>query len=467
MSGRGVQPSSRLPGAHGRLGSARGDDEWQDHAPNSARSFSLAKPPRGQSPASSRYAGGVAQGGVLGAIGGGAVQFGGVAHVRQMQPPRKFASPPRLDVHEEGSSRVRGGLIAARAQAALLDSLDLDSPAHRNNAKAEACRHFGDDNASRMQLRQSQSVVESLDLNADDSAGHLKGLIRADQWLKRAVDTALGANAQPPTRRVNDSKPTTMHSHNMRPVPPSSAQGGRQMQGGVAVQFGQAAASTREVSRAATGRPPVSGQCVLRKSAELLQKHSGDTWQLLQQYRNHPAAEQGGRRQPERAASSNSGQQQQQQQQRTQFQDIDEQIQEVEDEEALLMASLARLDSKLAGPADSAAAYLAAAEYKDKQQQRCDTEVAREREARAAPLAVKKLPPAPALNHWNRNEDLQQFNMQKARDQGGGGGGAWDGSSNWGTAQSGRRPGAIQRVERVTPALGAAAKDRRTMLKNK
>ena len=38
---------------------------------------------------------------------------------------------------------MRGGLAAAREQAALLDSLDLDSPAHRHNAKAEAMARNG------------------------------------------------------------------------------------------------------------------------------------------------------------------------------------------------------------------------------------------------------------------------------------------------------------------------------------
>ena len=129
------------------------------------------------------------------------MQFGGVAHTRQVEVARREWASPTLKAHSEGPSRVRGGLAQAREKAALLDSLDLDSPAHRNNAKAEACRHLGEEHVDDARLRQSNSVVESLDLDAQGAAGHLSGLIRADQWLTRAVDTALGTlgpRARPP-----------------------------------------------------------------------------------------------------------------------------------------------------------------------------------------------------------------------------------------------------------------------------
>jgi hypothetical protein len=154
------------------------------------------------------------------------------------------------------------------------------------------------------------------------------------------------------------------------------------------------------------------------------------------------------------------------------MQAIDEQMSAADEEEARLMASLANLDRELglAKAADPAAAYVAASEYREQQHLRVEEEEARRRQARAAPLAIKKLPPAPALQHWNRVEDLQQFNMQNAREQAafvGGGELNWSAASNWGTAQSGRRAVGIERVVRVTPALGAAARDRRTLLKNK
>jgi hypothetical protein len=374
---------------------------------------------------------------------------------------------------------VRGGLAQAREKAALLDSLDLDSPAHRNNAKAEACRHLGEEHVDDARLRQSNSVVESLDLDAQGAAGHLSGLIRADQWLKRAVDTALGTlgpRARPP-----------QHSRQMESMPPVSNLGrpsgvaavskpAHEVRGG-GVQFAQA--QTRRAARPVADRPFVSGKSVLRKSAELLKKQSADTRELLQQFRgNPPPATAGGNHGLQGCAQTNVNLRESDRPFRPQqhgpargqvehMHAIEEHIKEVEDEEALLMQSLARLDCKLAGAPDSAAAYLAAAEYKDKEQQRHDMEVARQRNARAAPLTVTKLPPAPALDHWNRTQDLQQFQMFNARDQAGSAGGQWEASSNWGTAQSGRRPGAIQKVERVAPAVGAGARDRRTLLKNK
>jgi hypothetical protein len=418
---------------------------------------------------------------------------------------------------------VRSGLAAARAQAALLDSLDLDSPAHRNNAKAEACRHYAEEVGERegddAKLRASSSVVESLDLhadlNAEAGAGSLGGLMRADQWLKRAINAALGANGQPLQPRRSPHRPplqqlqqavthththTAPHTHthaqhNKPPAPPNNAQlGGKSTQardGGVGLglglglggvggssacgrdmsygdsrQGGEGAGKLlRGVVGAPGGRQPAAAAAsVLRKSAELLKKHSADTRQLLQQYRAHP----------QHQHQQQQQQQQQQHQHARSMQAIDEQMSAADEEEARLMASLANLDRELglAKAADPAAAYVAASEYREQQHLRVEEEEARRRQARAAPLAIKKLPPAPALQHWNRVEDLQQFNMQNAREQaafGGGGELNWERrvESNWGTAQSGRRAGGIERVVRVTPALGAAARDRRTLLKNK
>ena len=95
-------------------------------------------------------------------------------------------------------------------------------------------------------------------------------------------------------------------------------------------------------------------------------------------------------------------------------------LQGVEEEEARLLASLERLDSvidsKLADAADPAAAFVLAAEYRAQQQQRLDDEAARHAHQRGgARVAPRMLPPAPALDHWNRTEDLQYFNMQAAR----------------------------------------------------
>ena len=496
VSGR-ARPSPRPTGAFGNAmpngrgeyaGAGREARADSRDAPGGEGGVASARPPRINSAASSRYGAPVGPGGRVGAAGGGGgVQFGGVAHTRQVQAPLRGWAAPTLDVHSEGPSRVRGGLAQAREKAALLDSLDLDSPAHRNNAKAEACRHLGDDNTyvDDAQLRQSNSVVESLDLDAQGGGGHLTGLIRADQWLKRAVDSALGTlapHAKPPQHPCPHQMPPASRGSNFsgRPTDAAAGVGGRQAakEGPGGVQFAQA--HTRKVARpVAAGRPPVSSKSVLRRSAELLKKQSGDTRQLLEQFRNKEPSEGAGcdglegrghrrpyedrpLRQPQAHSPARS--------QAEEMHAIQEHIQEVEDEEALLMASLARLDSKLAGAPDPAAAYLAAAEYKDKKQQRHDIEVARQRDARAAPLAVKKLPPAPALDHWNRTEDIQQFQMFNARDNaafGGGGGGPWEASSNWGTAQSGRRPGAIQKVERIAPSMGAGARDRRALLKNK
>ena len=167
-------------------------------------------------------------------------------------------------------------------------------------------------------------------------------------------------------------------------------------------------------------------------------------------------------------------------------------LQGVEEEEARLLASLERLDSvidsKLADAADPAAAFVLAAEYRAQQQQRLDDEAARHAHQRGgARVAPRMLPPAPALDHWNRTEDLQYFNMQAARAdasrghqrlpggpahwgaEAGGGGGQWydRGAGPWGTVRSGRRPGGVQRVDKPEPAMGAAARDRRTLLRNK
>ena len=160
-------------------------------------------------------------------------------------------------------------------------------------------------------------------------------------------------------------------------------------------------------------------------------------------------------------------------------------LQGVEEEEARLLASLERLDSvidaKLAEAADPAAAFVLAAEYRAQQQQRLDHEAAAHAHQRGARVAPRMLPPAPALDHWNRTEDLQYFNMQAARglpghgQQGlpggaaGGGGDPWcdKGAGPWGAARNGRRPGGVQRVEKPEPAMGAAARDRRALLKNK
>ena len=491
ISGR-ARPSPRAKGTSGHAAANDyGEHGWQEarpdarHAPGCERGgagggVASAKPPRGNSGASSRYTAPAGQGAMQGAAGGGSgVQFGGVAHTRQVEVARREWASPTLKAHSEGPSRVRGGLAQAREKAALLDSLDLDSPAHRNNAKAEACRHLGEEHVDDARLRQSNSVVESLDLDAQGAAGHLSGLIRADQWLKRAVDTALGTlgpRARPP-----------QHSRQMESMPPVSNLGrpsgvaavskpAHEVRGG-GVQFAQA--QTRRAARPVADRPFVSGKSVLRKSAELLKKQSADTRELLQQFRgNPPPATAGGNHGLQGCAQTNVNLRESDRPFRPQqhgpargqvehMHAIEEHIKEVEDEEALLMQSLARLDCKLAGAPDSAAAYLAAAEYKDKEQQRHDMEVARQRNARAAPLTVTKLPPAPALDHWNRTQDLQQFQMFNARDQAGSAGGQWEASSNWGTAQSGRRPGAIQKVERVAPAVGAGARDRRTLLKNK
>ena len=510
-SARGYLSSRpQLSGTNGTrpAGCADRDDQGDTRG---ARAFSLAKPPRGGA-ASSRY-------GVTPEArrqGSGNVpeiaQAGAFGQTNKMDSDQQFALSPRQEGQAEGPSRVRGGLAAARAHAALLDSLDLDSPAHRNNAKAEAYhryRHLGEDDGGVGQLRQSRSLVESLDLDHDDGGGNLKGLIRADQWLKRAVDTALGANAdQLRQGSLGDNEGGRQHLHpsystssaaHVAGQAQAGSRGGRKlgkpgdrdMQHG-GIQFGPATVSTRQISRPAPlpkGRPPSSSRSVLRKSAELLKKQSQDTRKLLQQYRTESSGIGAGTSQtsaredrllPLRSATNRAHTHEAWQQgeapsglQQQGMHAIEEQIHEVDDEEAQLMASLARLDCKLAEAADPAAAYLQAAEYKDKQQKRHEQELLQaqqDRDARRPPLAVRKLPPAPALDHWNRTEDLQQFSMQNARDRavgGGGGSDTWDSSSKWGTAQSHRRPGAIQRVERVPPAMGAHAKDRRTRLKNK
>ena len=148
---------------------------------------------------------------------------------------------------------------------------------------------------------------------------------------------------------------------------------------------------------------------MLRKSAELLKKQSNDTRQLLQQYRHNSggkgtatpqdAVREGWQRQqpPVGAstgahASPQAGEGAVQRRQAQGMHAIEEQIHEVDDEEALLMASLARLDCKLAEAADPAAAYLQAAEYKETQQKRHDMQAQKAREARRAPVAIRKLP---------------------------------------------------------------------------
>jgi len=494
-SGRGhISSRFQAPPGGSRPGgfAGREDGEW-DCA--SAKGIPLAKPPRSGA-ASLRYGASAVSGRQDKDAQG--TQPGTGGHTSQTDPPQQAFGSPRLQhATTEGPSRVRGGLAAARAHAALLDSLDLDSPAHRTNAKAEACRHLGEDNVDDMQLRQSLSVVESLDLDQDVGGGHLKGLIRADQWLKRAVDTALGANAYQPRRCPSAGKPRGAQQLCCEQGVPGGAPGGKQAptggtganklakrdMSGDGVEFGPATVGTRQISRVPLGRPPASSQSVLRKSAELLKKQSNDTRQLLQQYRqnsggqgvgNPQGAVREGRQQPPSGAStgahasSRAGESALQLRQQQSMHAIEEHIHEVDDEEALLMASLARLDCKLAEAADPAAAYLQAAEYKETQQKRHDLQAQRVREARSAPVAIRKLPPAPALDHWNRTEDLQQSRQQQARDQAAFGCGedAWNSSSaHWGTCQ--RRPGALQKVERVTPAMGVAAKDRRALLKNK
>ena len=108
------------------------------------------------------------------------------------------------------------------------------------------------------------------------------------------------------------------------------------------MQFAQA--HTRKVARpVAAGRPPVSSKSVLRRSAELLKKQSGDTRQLLEQFRNKEPSEGAGcdglagrghrrpyedrpLRQPQAHSPARS--------QAEEMHAIQEHIQEVEDEEA-------------------------------------------------------------------------------------------------------------------------------------
>jgi len=273
---------------------------------------------------------------------------------------------------------VREGLMRVREQADLMDSLDLDSPAHRRAWKAGAAGKEHMRGSPRVQLPH-ESLTESLDLSG---SGPLSGMQKAQDWLHTAVKSALQdvpSNARPISGAVGRA------AHGSSP-PLHRPQ-----------QLQQPSASRPMRSQARSGRE-------LRPAMMWTKEKAGQ-----------PTRQEAWGSDPHEAS-------------------------EVDEEEALLLKSLARLDARLlsAHQIDPAAAYVAACDFVERAKENREVEPV----AHFAGAVVRAKP----LDHWNRHDMISMGNGEDHE-------GVWGGS-----CAAGQDKG----LRKIGSAPHAVARDRRT-----
>jgi hypothetical protein len=308
--------------------------------------------------------------GAKGSERGVGVGAAGVRWQQQQQEPRagsarRYSPPQGGGVGVQQTSRLREGLMRMREQANLMDSLDLDSPAHRRKEVPHRNNNMHVGEGKRLNLYEQaaclahESLVESLDLS---TSGPLSGMIKAQDWLKQAVSAALQHAPAPPSVAERRLAPR---------LPGGNAQQGTRAGG--------------EQDRKHTQQ----------YSARGLQQH-----QVCWQERGTPASAGGSRSRPTAPKHVT----------------VEEAC--IANEEEMLLKSLARLDAKLLHTkhADAAAAYVAACDYAAAQS-RGQSASEKDPVARGQGAVIR----APPLTHWNSHQDLQR-EADHCVD-----GGVWDG----------------------------------------
>uniref|UniRef100_A0A7S0ENQ4 Uncharacterized protein n=1 Tax=Hanusia phi TaxID=3032 RepID=A0A7S0ENQ4_9CRYP len=306
--------------------------------------------------------------------------------VRTADNVEQRINPLRVEIQEEtsrkaqsaGTSRVRGGLAAAKAQAALLDSLDLESPAHR---AMECDISAGTQEGRGRAQAPHESLLESLDLSGSNQ---LSGILRTDQWLRQAVNMALGVDPGLLDGTGNRSDSAVNQGYSNR--------GG---EGHLVEPHRNGYSGMQHNAQRGVQRRGDVGQ-TLRKSIELLNQNADEARTLVEQYRRNKLA----------GAQAAPHHQPQPPARRTPMFPKEE-MEAVEEEESRLMASIARLDLKLAGAADSAGASVAGTEYR-----RADERDGRERRAGLHDPVIRKEATRP-LEHWNVCDSLYPAGTQE------------------------------------------------------